>query len=73
MDNDVVIEIRGGCLVGIYSTNRDERFTLIDWDDVKDEDKSEKGRAFPLIPLDSMPDDTRRAYEHHISRERRET
>lgn len=74
MHNDVVIEIRGGCLVGVYSANRRQDVILVDWDNMDySSGASEEGRVFPATSLDEMPNDTRLIYEQSISGERRVT
>ncbi len=66
--NDVVIEVRGGCLVAVYSVDRKQRFVLLDWDDLNELPETERtGGVFPQNLLNEMPDDTRCAYERSIS------
>ena len=66
--DDIVIEIRGGCLVGVYSDNRDQRFILLDWDDLNESPKAVSNKGlFPTTLYSEMPDDTRCAYEHSVT------
>lgn len=73
MKNDIVIEIRGGCLVGVYCNNRDHCVILLDWDNLNELPKAEyKNEFFPINLHCEMPDDTRYAYEHSVSGNRGE-
>ncbi|MGD1278373.1 MAG: hypothetical protein ABR964_14265 [Tepidisphaeraceae bacterium] len=53
---DVVIEVRGGVLVEVYSARRDLRIILVDWDEIND-GASGVG-DFGRVPLRGMPSDT---------------
>jgi len=64
MTNDTVIEVCGGCLVAVYSGDREQRFILLDWDDLNELPEAKRvAGLFPKHSLSEMPHDTRRAYE----------
>lgn len=58
MKREVVIEIRGGTLVGLYTNDSDIDVHVVDWDDVAAGDTSPSR----LIPdaVDDMPAETAR-------------
>ncbi len=65
--HDVVVEVRGGMVVEIYSDRPDLRFVLVDWDNIHDGDH-------PFCwgdptPLSAMPEDTRANYHDAILRQ----
>jgi len=67
--SDIVIEVRGGCPVAIYTDSKDDhRIILIDWDN-ESEKKTEfqKGQFLLIDLISSMPDDTKTLYEKAIS------
>jgi hypothetical protein len=70
MANNVIVEIRGGCLVGAYLTPGNQRVILLDWDDLNElpEDQRRPG-IFPADSLDMMPPDTRRVCERGLARD----
>jgi len=55
--NDVVIEIRGGVVVEVYSARTDMRVILVDWDDIA-ETGERKGAVYPHVPIKALPEDT---------------
>ena len=65
--NDIVVEVRGGIVVEIYSDLPDLRFVLMDWDNIHDGDH-------PFCwgdpaPLSAMPEETRANYDDAARRE----
>jgi len=73
--SQVIIEVRGGMVVEVYTDDPDTRIVLIDWDcddseyvcTVEDEAGHEySGLAveFPPSSLDAMPVETRAAFDH---------
>jgi CO dehydrogenase nickel-insertion accessory protein CooC1 len=64
MQEEIVIEVRGGTVVEVYATTANPRVVLIDWDEIANGDlHSQVGVEFPLQPIDQMPRETREAYE----------
>ena len=74
MRNQIVVEVLGGIVVEVYADDPETHVTLIDWD-CDDESPclatDEEGREysgvaieFPTTLLDSMPVETRQAFEH---------
>jgi len=63
--NDIVVEVRGGLVVEIYSDLPALRFVLVDWDNIHDgADAFCWGEA---APLSLMPEDTCARY-HNAAR-----
>lgn len=54
---DVVVEIRGGTAVAMYSSGRRARVVLVDWDEFADNGRP--GIFFPIDSISQMPADTR--------------
>jgi hypothetical protein len=74
MANDVIIEIRGGCLVGVYFTPGNQRVIFLDWDDLNELPEELRTAAiFPPDSLDEMPPDTRCVCERGLARDREPT
>ena len=68
MESDIVVEVRGGCLVGVYCADREQRVILVDWDDLNELAEVERtGGAFPTHSFDEMRGDTRSAYDRTVS------
>lgn len=66
--SDIVIEVRGGCVVAVYINNKDHRIILIDWDDEPEKQTEfQKGRFFKKDFMCSLPDDTKILYKNAIS------
>jgi len=64
MADDVIIEIRGGCLVGVYFTPGNRRVIFLDWDNLNELPEEMRIAAiFPADSLDEMPPDSRRVCE----------
>jgi hypothetical protein len=57
MKQKVVIEIRGGTLVGLYASDPEIETHVVDWDEVAEHSDSVNTRAHP-DPLAAMPSDT---------------
>jgi hypothetical protein len=65
--NDVVVEVRGGIVVEIYSDAPDLRLSLVDWDNIRDGDH-------PFCwgnpaPMSDMPEDTRASFDEAVRHE----
>ena len=70
MGSDIIVEVRGGCLVGIYCSDPEQRFILLDWDDLNELPEEQRlGSVFHADALAQMPQDTRRAYDRSLSSE----
>ncbi len=54
---DVVVEVRGGCVVEVYSAIERLRVVLIDWDDILDTEPA-TGFIFAHARPRGMPHDT---------------
>lgn len=68
MDSDIVIEVRGGCLIGVYCTNRQQRFILLDWDDLNELAEADRlGGILPRHSFSEMPEDARCVYDRTVS------
>jgi len=53
----IVVETRGGTVVGIYSDAPDAQIILVDWDEFHEDGRP--GIVYPIDPLSRMPPDTR--------------
>jgi hypothetical protein len=63
MGNDIVIEVRGGCLVEVYCSDPNQRFILLDWDDLNELPEEQRvGVHFSHAAPGDMPSDVRKAY-----------
>jgi len=61
---DIVLELRGGCLVATYCDDPSIRFVVVEWDDLNELPPADrKASAWPSDPLAAMPSDTREAYQ----------
>lgn len=70
MGSDIVVEVRGGCLVEVYCADPHQQFILLDWDDLNELPEEQRiGRHFPHDSPDDMPADTRGVYERSIAKE----
>jgi hypothetical protein len=68
MDSDIVVEVRGGCLVGVYCNDREQRFILLDWDDLNELPEAERmGGIFARHSFGEMRQDTRSVYDRTVS------
>ncbi len=68
MRSDIVVEVRGGCLVEVYCADPNQRFILLDWDDLSElPEELRMGKRFPHASLDDMPPDTHEAYMRCVS------
>lgn len=60
--NEVVVEVRGGCLVAVYARDPGIRVELVDWDDFADfPPNTFAGGDFPASPFHDMPPDVQAA------------
>lgn len=67
-DSEIVIEVRGGCLVEVYCVNREQRFILLDWDNLNELPEDQRvGLRFSHPSAGKMPSDTRKAYMRCVS------
>lgn len=60
---DVVIEVRGGTVVDVYTDIQGARFILVDWD-LREDQKGSVGCEYPTSSLDDLPRDTQQEYKH---------
>ena len=58
MKQKVVVEIRGGTLVGLYASDSELEAYVVDWDDLR-EDPVIGNPRMSVDPLESMPCETR--------------
>ena len=66
---DVIIEVRGGTVVEVYSDSDELRSIVVDWDDRLDDDDSEPaGRVYPISSISKLPDDTHMQYVDAIKK-----
>ncbi|MBN2317032.1 MAG: hypothetical protein JXM79_24105 [Sedimentisphaerales bacterium] len=67
MDSDIVIEVRGGALVGVYCNNRDQRFIFLDWDDLNELPEAEHvGGVIHRNSFSDMHQETRSVYDRTV-------
>ncbi len=66
--SDIVVEVRGGVVVDIYSNSPDIRLVLVDWDNIHDEDESFCWGQCTRLKL--MPNDTCDQYDAACKREK---
>ena len=59
---DVVVEVRGGTVVEVYSKCPDTRVMVVDWDDLEAGDNRGLLGHQRCISLDRMPTETRRIF-----------
>lgn len=55
---EIVVETRGGTIVGIYCDDRDLRVIVVNWHEYHDEGRA--GIVYNADPASSIPEDTRR-------------
>jgi hypothetical protein len=58
MKTQLVVEIRGGTLVGVYASDPDAEVHLVDWDELGEVPPPTCSRL-PVHPFASLPGDTR--------------
>jgi len=56
-DADIIVEIRGGTAVAMYSGDSSARVILVDWDEFTDGGRP--GILYPVQATSEMPSDTR--------------
>jgi hypothetical protein len=56
--SDVVIEVRGGNIVGIYGNSQKIQVTIIDWDNREAGDIPNSVHTVYCLPESKMPEDT---------------
>lgn len=62
--SDIIVEIRGGVLVAVYTDIPNARAVLVDWDEVESpEDLTVAGGIYPMDSVASMPDETELVYQ----------
>lgn len=59
---DVVVEVRGGTVVKVYSERPETRVTVVDWDDLGAGDNRGVIDIQRCISFDHMPTDTQQAF-----------
>jgi hypothetical protein len=55
---EIVVETRGGTIVGIYCDDRDLRVIVVDWDEYHDQGRA--GVVYDADRASSIPEDTKR-------------
>lgn len=65
---DVIIEVRAGAIMEVYSNMKDVRFVIVDWDRVTSgEGYDGAGYVEPHSPLRRLPADTKKEYRQAAS------
>ena len=59
---DVIIEVRGGVLVEIYSNDPNMRIVVVNWDRIEEGEEAAAGFEWQHCNLNSMPEDTNAEY-----------
>jgi len=60
---DIVVEIKRGMLIGLYSDTPEVRAVLVDWDDIeRRDDQATIGEPLTIESIASMSDKTNLAY-----------
>jgi hypothetical protein len=59
--NAIVVEVRGGTVVGVYSEQVNVRVVLIDWDEIEETGHIE-GTRYSHIPLNQLPQKSLEVY-----------
>lgn len=70
MKRKVVVEIRGGTLVGLYTNDRDVEAYVVDWDDIEGGASTHDLRA-EMAGLEEMPAGTRKIVGESVGVEER--
>jgi hypothetical protein len=63
----IVVETRGGTVVGIYGRKRTANVVVVDWDEFYDQERP--GVTYELEPLSKMPADTRSLVERGLAKQ----
>ena len=64
---DIVIEIKRGMLIGLYTDIPDAQAVLVDWDDIeRREDQAAIGEPLTIESIASMADKTNLAYRSAV-------
>jgi len=61
---DIVIEVRGGVVVEVYSRNPGSRVLIIDWDDLEVNNARPCAGIQACASYETMPEDTRQVIEN---------
>ena len=56
--HEVVVEVRGGAVVAVYSDSPRDSAVILDWDNIEDGDSV---GTLPVDPIEAMPAPTRTA------------
>jgi hypothetical protein len=64
---NVIVEVRGGVVVEIYSDNPDTRITVVDWDEASEGEQTSAGFEWRPSRLDEIPADTDAEYRKVIA------
>lgn len=57
--HDIIVEVSGGTVVGVYTSLPDARVVLVDWDEV---DCGEHAGEYPASAIEDMSERTQREY-----------
>jgi len=67
MTVDVVIEVKRGFVVGVYTNAQDAHVVVVDWDSAERPDGTGEDMQFPHAGLEALPDETRAQYRRAIA------
>lgn len=56
----VIVEVRGGNVVEVYTGSSEARVMVIDWDNTRDGEAMTAAEPWPCASLRNMPKETRR-------------
>jgi len=58
--SDVIIEVRGGNIVGVYGRSQETRVTIVDWDNQEAGDIPTSVYTVYCLPESNVPEETTR-------------
>ena len=67
--SDVIVEVRGGVVVEVYSKSRRTRVVVIDWDNIEEGGVSAGTELRQCATCEMMPRETRQAMEQLAGQE----
>lgn len=59
---NIIIEVRGGNVVEVYTDAHDLRVTLIDWDEAVDANFNKNNLRYMVKKISDLPFDTKRKF-----------
>ena len=57
---DIIVEVRGGVVVEVYSKDASQRVAIVDWDNIETIDQRERVVVESCASYESLPTETRR-------------